>query len=625
MIYFNKTKISLILPIFSLFLAGSFFLVRPAEAVDPKLTISHPDMAAKYVSQSVPDPITIEAGKEVTIILKFKNVGTSTWPTIGKKFISAYTMEPREHNSVFTSKNWTSAKQTGPINKTTKPGQTADLAIVLKAPTKVGDYTEEFHLASENYGWVKGGYFFLKIKVVAPKIVVIEKNDTTETSPAKEVLNLSATKFIQSPKAVSIGGGEQVKLVVGFQNTGDKPWSKYAIVSNQPTRLASASSHLSFADEVWKNNSTVLEKEKSVQPGEFLRETVYFRAPSEEGEYTAKFYLQADGETLSDVYAEVPVTVTSNAPEHYQAPFNSDAAVPPVVYHLDSEPRIRVGLWQPTSYVQFRSEEANYNVFAGTELIGVLPITKLGVLMRKDGQYYFRGGDLEFSTDSYIRLSPIDNPHAIFNVLNYDRYVSWKGPANFNYYRGAMEFRLGEVKTDAIWVINDLLLEDYMMGIGENGNSSPPQYLRAQAVAQRSYAYATILADKYGIFDVVATTGDQLYLGQKNEEIMPNFVAGVKDTRGAMATYNGRVVTTPYFAHAVCRTYSWAEKWGGVVMPWLVSVKTNYDCKYYSSMLGHGVGMSQMDASRRATAEGLSWQDLVKYYYTGVEIERIYE
>lgn len=625
MIYLNKYKISLSLAIFGLFLMGSFFITQPAKAVDPKLTISHPSVAAKYVSQSIPDPITVEAGKEATVILKFKNVGTDSWPTIGQRFISAYTMGPREHNSIFTSKNWMSAKQTGPINKATKPGETADLAIILKAPEKVGDYTEEFHLASENYSWVKGGYFFLKIKVVPAKVVAAPKTETGEVIPENKISGFSAEKFIQSPKETSAPGGQQIKLVVAFQNTGDKPWSKYAIVASQPVSLASTGGRLSFADELWKSGSVVLEKEAVVAPDGFVRETFYLRAPSEEGGYSAKFYLQVDGEILSDVYAELPITVTSNAPAYYQTPYSSSDSAPVVTYHLDTEPRIRVGLWQPTNYVQFRSEEADYNVYDGVNLMGVLPMMKLGVLMRKDNQYYFRGGDLEFSSDNYIRLSPVGNPHAIFNILNYERFVKWKGPANFNYYRGAMELRLGEVKTEALWVINDLLLEDYMMGIGENGNSSPPQYLRAQAVAQRSYAYSTIQADKYGVFDVVATTGDQLYLGQKNEEIMPNFVAGVKDTRGAMATYNGKVVTTPYYAHAVCRTYSWAEKWGGAIRPWLVSVKTNYDCQNYSSMLGHGVGMSQMDASRRATAEGTNWQDLVKYYYTGVQIERIYE
>lgn len=614
---YHKSKKSLILAIFVLFFSFSFFIAGKTEAADPKLIINHPGMAAKYVSQSLPDPIAIEAGKETTIILKFKNTGTEIWPTIGRKFISAYTMEPRDRASLFISQNWLSAKQTGPINKSIKPGETADLAIMLKAPQKVGDYTEEFHLASENYSWVSGGYFFLKIKVTPAKAEVEE--------PAKETTNFSAEKFIQTPKAISAEGGQQIKLIVGFQNKGEKPWSKYAIVANQPLSLANASTRLSFADELWKSSSVVLEKETSVPPEGYLRETFYFRAPSEVGEYTARFYLQVDGETLSDVYAEMPVTVTSNAPEYYQTPYSSNASVSVISYHLDSEPRIRVGLWQPSSYVQFRSEEADYNVYDGVNLMGVLARGKLGVLMRKDDQYYFRGGDLEFSSDNYIRLSPVDNPHAVFNILNYSRYVSWKGPENFNYYRGAMEYRLGEVKTDALWVINDLLFEDYMMGIAENGNTSPPEYLRAQAVAQRSYAYSTIQADKYGVFDVVATTGDQLYLGQKSEEIMPNFVVGVKDTRGAMATYEGKVVTTPYFAHAACRTYSWAEKWGGLIKPWLISVKTNYDCQNYSSMLGHGVGMSQMDASRRAKAEELGWQDLVKYYYTGVKIERIYE
>lgn len=607
----------LILAIFSLFLMSSFFIAGQAKAVDPKLTINHPNMAAKYVFQSLPDPIIIEAGKEAAIIVKFKNIGTETWPTIGRKFISAYTMEPRERSSLFTSKNWTSAKQTGPINKPTKPGEMADLAILLKAPQKIGDYTEEFHLAAENYSWVKGGYFFLKIKVVAPK--------TPAAEPAKEAVNLSAAKFLQSLKEISVGGGEQVKLVIGFQNRGDKPWAKYAIVANQPISLANASARLSFADELWKSSSIVLEKEMSVPPEGYVRETFYFRAPSEEGEYSAKFYLQVDGETLSDVYAEALVTVTSNAPNYYQVPHNSENSLPAASFYLDSEPRIRVGLWQPPSYAQFRSEEADYDVYDGVVKMGVLARDKLGALMRKNGQFYFRGGNLEFYSDNYIRLSPVDNPRAVFNILNYNRYVTWKGPENFNYYRGAMEYRLGEVKTDALWVINDLLFEDYMAGIAENGNNSPPEYLRAQAVAQRSYAYATIKSKKYGVFDVVATTGDQLYLGQKSEEIMPNFVAGVKDTRGAMVTYNGEVVTTPYYAHAVCRTYSWAEKWGGAIKPWLVSVKTNYDCQNYSAMLGHGVGMSQMDASRRAKAEGLGWQDLVKYYYTGVEIERIYE
>jgi len=607
-----------------IFLLGAFFVALPALAADPKPNISHPTMMAKYVSQSIPDPIEIEAGGQKTIILKFKNVGTETWPVTGKGFISAYTMEPRDRNSVFASPNWTSAKQTGPISKVAKPGETADLAIVLKAPEKTGDYTEEFYLASENYSWVAGGYFFLKIKVVPAQEKTAEVEPSANAQDEPEV-SYTANKFIQNKKSVEAVGGEQIALTLGFQNIGKETWKSYSVVSNQPTALAGVSDSLSFADHGWKSASMVLEKQQEIAPGAIIREDIYFRAPAEEGEYKAKFYLAVEGKTLSDVYAEVEITVTSNAPDHYVEPFGGSEATEPVSFKLDSEPRIRVGLWQPPSYVQFRSVETAYDVYAGIEKKGTLGLNKLAVLMRKDGQYYFRGGDLEFYSDEYLRLSPVDNPSAVFTLLNYSRMVTWKGPNNFSSYRGAMEYRLGEVKTDAIWVVNDLLLEDYIKGIGENGNVSPVEYLKAQTVAQRSYAYSTIQANKYGIFDVVATTGDQLYLGVECERIMSNFVAAAQATRGYMATYDNNVVITPYFGHAVCRTKSWTETWGGTTKPWLVPVQTTYDCQYYGSFFGHGVGMSQMDASRRATAESAGWQDLVKYYYTGVKVEKIFE
>ena len=59
--------------------------------------------------------------------------------------------------------------------------------------------------------------------------------------------------------------------------------------------------------------------------------------------------------------------------------------------------------------------------------------------------------------------------------------------------------------------------------------------------------------------------------------------------------------------------------------PWLVAVKTNYDCARGRQKNGHGVGMSQLDASARAKEEGIDHVALVKYYYTGVEVERVYE
>src|SRR3990167_2160461 len=136
----------------------SFFVITPAEAKDPELTIRHESMAAKYSGQSLPDPIELEAGQLKNVIVKFKNVGSETWPTAGKGFISAYTVEPRDRLSIFRGTDWLSGKQTAPIVRVTKPGQVGELVFTLKAPEKIGAYTEEFHLAAENYTWVKGGY-----------------------------------------------------------------------------------------------------------------------------------------------------------------------------------------------------------------------------------------------------------------------------------------------------------------------------------------------------------------------------------------------------------------------------------------------------------------------------------
>ena len=176
---------------------------------------------------------------------------------------------------------------------------------------------------------------------------------------------------------------------------------------------------------------------------------------------------------MDDAVIELPVTVTQNAPDYDQVISDTIPATASPAYRLISEPRIRVGLWQrPESYVQFRAPEDEYIVFMGETKVGILPANTLGVLKFVDSQYSFKGGDIDVASDQYIRLSPVSNPHAVFTLWNYSRFVKWKGPENFNSYRGALELRRGEI-TDDVWAVNDILLEDYVRGIGENGNNSP--------------------------------------------------------------------------------------------------------------------------------------------------------
>lgn len=580
-----------------------FFPLRTA-AADPKPVIKDSQYAAAFVSQSIADPVAIQAGETKTVTVRFKNVGSATWAALGSRFVSAYTVEPRDRPSAFAGADWISAKQTNAIQQITKPGEIAELSVAFTAPATPGTYTEQFYLAAENHTWIRGGYFFITFTVAERAAPVVQ-----------------AHKFIQSPQAVEAKGGERVSLILAFQNLGSTAWHTVALRAKSPVHIAQSGS-LSFADETWIGPDLVVQKSQTVRPQEFLRETVYFRAPRHIGTYTAGFQLEIDGVLVPDVEVEVPVTVTEYAPEHDITVLEPSPSL--VSYRLPAEPRIRVGLWQSPEFVQFRSEEDDYAVFAGETQVGILPRQRFGILKMENGQYSFKGGDVEILSNEYLRLAPLNHSHATFILWNYNRRVSWKGAGNFNEYRGALEYRRGERKGD-LWAVNDLLLEDYIRGVAENSNGAPAEYLKSQTVAQRSYAYATIQSDKYGIFDVVATTGDQLYLGVLSEKLTPNFVAAAEATRGRMVLYEDKVVLTPYFANADCRTRGWHEVWGGALKPWLVSVQTTYDCAAGRGKKGHGVGMSQLDASARAKNEGLDFTALLHYYYTGVTIEKLYE
>lgn len=602
---------------------GTSIVPSAVQAATPQVTVRDSGYSATLISQSTPDPITIPAGSSKTVIFTFKNTGTVNWVGTSGRFISAHTMEPRERKSIFFASDWTTNKQTGKIPGTIKPGQTGKLTVTFKVPAtaKPGEYTEKFYLAAENYSWVKNGYFFAKIKVTpasvptAPTAPVTKPVESPETSTANRV-------FL-SPKVVSVQGGEVVTVRFGYQNIGKSAWNNGVIEQTSLTN---------FSDTTWINRQTVVSRSIVVDKGAFWRDEFVFRAPAKVGTYEAKFKVILKGEDSTTTYISIPVTVTTNAPGDYVEPF-AGSTVSGYEFltetpRLATEPRIRVGLWkEPTNdRAVVRSAEDDYSVLDATGVLGILPVNQSATLEFKNGTYTFVTEGLSVSSTSFIRVEPANNPRAIIEITNYERKISGKSFRNFNKYRGALELRQAKDQNNTLYVINDLRFEDYMIGMGENSNASPLEYLKAQAVAQRTYAYFVQTTDKHEsrFFDVVAHTGDQLYLGAAFESDMPRFIEAVNATRGVMVTYNNEVVITPYFGNSDGSTRSWTQVWGGTAKPWLVPVAATYDERDNKKMFGHGVGMSQRDAAIRAEEEKLDWVQLIKYYYTGVELQKIY-
>lgn len=626
-------------PFFAAIFLSFFIVPAPANAADPDLTIRDDGFSASFVSQSESDPITIEAGTTKLVKIKFKNTGTKAWVNEGRNYISAYTMEPRERDSVFYGHGagWNSPTQIGRMAGTVKPGEVGELGVFLHAPLEVGEYTEEFHLAAENWTWMKGGYFFLDVNVVeATKVPeVVEVFDDTDAGKSTEgtrgansekeeqAIQHKAKRIGLSKKSVEAVGGEKIKVVAIYQNTGDSAWNGYRLAAGSEVALASVGSAASFADHGWQNGNIILAKADSVEASGLVRETFYFRAPEERGEYTFTAGLTVDGTVLDQF--NINVHVTENAPINYTAPsFDSDSGelADPEVPRLDTEPRIRVGITTEGKTLQFVSYEDDYTVFNGDREMGVLSKKKIAIMTYAGGVYSFDGGDVDFRTNHVVRLEPVNDPHAVFTLMNVSRPMRWVGAGDFNKYRGSLEYRKGE-NDDVLYAVNDLLLDDYVKGISETSRSDQLEFVKANLTAARTYAYVS--RGKYPFFDVLGSTYDQLYLGYNVEVLNPPVAMAAEATRGRMVTYEDEVVITPYFGNSNGYTKAWHTVWGGSSKPWLQPVKATYDLRDGKRQFGHGVGMSQRDANIRAKEEGVDYMELLKYYYTGVEVSLMYE
>ncbi|MFA6547798.1 MAG: SpoIID/LytB domain-containing protein [Candidatus Magasanikbacteria bacterium] len=284
-------------------------------------------------------------------------------------------------------------------------------------------------------------------------------------------------------------------------------------------------------------------------------------------------------------------------------------------------PSIRVGLLKTKDPIKFKSE-IDYEIYSGDEVVGLLSAGEEAKISYKNGKYFLTSDSFDLESETFWRLKPTEDS-SVFELPGCKRTITGR-KLDFCAYRGVLEYRYG--KTSKMpYLINELPLEDYMKGIAETDNNSAEGYIKAVLVAARSYAYKNISFSpptEKRLFDVFASTVDQLYLGYNSEKQMPRVAQFAQETAGEMVTYNGNVVTTPYFSRSNGKTKTWKNSQGKNDRPWLVSVECQYDKK--KKQLGHGIGMSTHDALMRATKDGWDYIQLLKLYYSDTEVEKVY-
>jgi len=580
--------------------------------------------SARYTGQSIPDPVVFKQGETKTINFTFKNTGTHTWNAGSSRYISGYTMAPRYHDSAFQGANWLDTRQTAKIAGVVVPGQTGalPLQITVQDDHPPGEYTEHFYLAADGHSWVDGGLFYIKIRVVAAdsSVGVPSVEPPPVVTPETGVLG---EQLGQNRRAASVRGGEVINIIALYENTGTESWNGYQFDTEGVSR--------SFVEDSWDSSSRILQSSRVVAPGETIRENFLIRAPAKKGTYTFRGVLNTGNATISEAVT-VTVVVTEDAPgSQTPAPVidNPDPTKPqpivPSVPQLDAEPTIRVGILptngKPLESLYFVSHDDDYRVFKGAAEVGILKKDAVAEMTYAGGTYSFIGGSVAFRSPERIRLEPVSDESAVFELPGFVREVPWVGASTYNKYPGAFELQVG--KNDGkLYVINETSIEHYVRGITETGDLAPEEFMKANLVAARTYAYINL--GKYPYFDVMGSTQDQLYLGYSASEIRPHTVEATEETRGMMVVYDGSPVFTPYFGHSDGMTKKVGDVWGGSDRPWLQPVRAEYDDRDYDNMFGHGVGMSQHDASERAKAEGLNYVEILQYYYTGIEVERMY-
>jgi SpoIID/LytB domain protein len=173
-------------------------------------------------------------------------------------------------------------------------------------------------------------------------------------------------------------------------------------------------------------------------------------------------------------------------------------------------------------------------------------------------------------------------------------------------------------------LVNELPLEDYMLGLAEEPDTEPFEKQKAFAVAARTYAawYMEEANRKfpgkpYDGSDSPATF--QHYTGLTFERDNPRWLQAVNETGNMILTRNGQIMKPPYFSSDDGRTRSPAEVgWSNFPFAEIFSSKSDPWCDGME-LRGHGVGMSGCGAEGQAN-EGKSYLEILKYYYPGTMI-----
>jgi len=453
-----------------------------------------------------------------------------------------------------------------------------------------------------------------------------------------------------------IEAGQSIDFQVKYKNVSSVDWLS---VGPNPLSLRNLQRKTSkFYDSSWYNLYTPVrlgkdgEAEVGIRPGQEVSFTFKLRAPEQPGLYWEKFALFLGAEEIDGSRIEIGIKVKpSTAVPEQPTPTQPEEEEEEEEYYWQSvpaeikigtaspqieEPEIKVGLFfaeeEQELPIKIRTlNNAPYNVLSpqGDLLTRATQGDELEIDFDFDIERTFLNhqGQRILMTDSYLRFVPVDE-NTIFEISSWNNGPFWGMQVNDNRFQGEIWVHYNP-STQRLWVINKLPMEKYVSGIHEVSDEAPFEFLKAQAIAARTYAYYRLIDPKYTNtpdksphFAVLATQADQVYRGYNAFQRNPNFVKAVNETRGIIATYNGNPILAYYFAQSDGRTRNSEEV--NMTKDPVPYLKGKIDPPGQGKVLkGHGVGLPQISGIVAAN-QGANFSQILKYYYTGIELTKFY-
>lgn len=185
---------------------------------------------------------------------------------------------------------------------------------------------------------------------------------------------------------------------------------------------------------------------------------------------------------------------------------------------------------------------------------------------------------LVIPSSNKVRLNDGENTVIIFdNATKHPQIIDGNGgfvTLGGRTYRGIIE--IGRQLGTGITPVNIVDIEDYLLSVvpSEMPASWHMEALKAQAVAARSYSFATRGSHSHLGYELCDTVASQVYVGVGNEHARST--EAVQATQGLKAYHNGDIIMATYFSSSGGKTENSENVWENA-LPYLRGIEDTYE------------------------------------------------